>query len=34
MVFDRFAQLNADQPHELDREQLIQMLDAAMHKVD
>jgi NAD(P)-dependent dehydrogenase (short-subunit alcohol dehydrogenase family) len=34
MVFDRIAQLNADQPYELDREQLIEMLDAAMHKVD
>ena len=30
----RIAQLNADQPYELDREQLIEMLDAAMHKVD
>jgi NAD(P)-dependent dehydrogenase (short-subunit alcohol dehydrogenase family) len=34
MVFDRIAQLNVDQPYELDREQLIEMLDVAMDKVD
>jgi NAD(P)-dependent dehydrogenase (short-subunit alcohol dehydrogenase family) len=34
MVFDRIAQLNADQPYELEREELIGMLDRALEQVN